>query len=309
MVFTDLGIYSLKFIDLRPSKSHNFSSTRIFLGSKIENALLSDDLTVITSGMFAYTKLKNITITKRIKFIDDLAFWGCPELEEFISESPYFKTYCKALYSRDLKTLIGYPCNSFVDILPTTKVISGVKGFSSTSFVKFIFNVSILTLERHAFRECYSLEFVDMSCTKIKSLGDATFYDCRKLKQIILPETLTSIHSNFTFGRCPIDLLILPRYIVSAEGAFRDSLIKHVAYCGINNISGTLPDDVIVHVTSQFQFGKFLNHSISYKDFVCPAIKCTTLITDIDIFACPTVSFCFDPKILLTLPNILSCNN
>lgn len=95
-------ISSLKFVDLRPSKSPKFGTYRYFFGSNIENVLLSDDLTVISEGMFGYTKLKNITITKNIKSISSLAFWGCQDLEEFISESPYFKTFSKALYIQEI---------------------------------------------------------------------------------------------------------------------------------------------------------------------------------------------------------------
>ncbi|EAY14408.1 surface antigen Bsp, putative [Trichomonas vaginalis G3] len=289
-------ISSLKFVDLRPSKSQSYYYERIFFGSNIENALLSDDLTTISVGMFGHTKLKNITIAKRVKYINNFAFWGCQELEEFISESPYFITFSKALYSKDLKTLIGYPSNSFVDILPTTRVISAARGFSGTSFIKFIFNVSISTLGMYAFRDCFSLEFVDMTCTKIKSIEHATFYNCYNLKQIILPESLKVLR-NLVFGRCPIDLLILPRNIISTTGSFRDSWAKEVAFCGINDIPGTILADIIVRVTPQYQVEQFMNHSIASRDFVCPAISCTTLITDIDIFACPTVEVYFNFKI------------
>lgn len=69
-----------------------------------------------------------------------------------------------------------------------------------------------MTIESEAFAVT-KIEKIDMSKCKIGVLSERLFYNCENLREVILPESLTSI-SSYCFEKCKqLEYIDMPRYL------------------------------------------------------------------------------------------------
>lgn len=285
-----------RFADFSQAKLLSFIGSYHFSGSNITSILLPDSLHTISVHMFFSSKLKSVTIPKSCKEILSGAFICCAYLETFKSESPDFCVHNNILYSKDYKTLVAYPSNCYIDILPTVKYVSSARGFSGSSLINFTLNVKIISFSSHSFRYCPYLEYVDISCSKAVSIENAIFHDSNKLKTLILPPLLTNI-GVYAFCYTNITELVIPPGVRTiASSAFDDTNITDIFYCGTNTFDTISFDrnNVNVHVSDSFPKSstKFLGCEIVDRTYTCQDYICSNFV-DQSFMDCPTMNLCF----------------
>ena len=127
---------------------------------------------------------------------DDEPFFFCPELEEieitgndgiYISENG-------VMYTKDKTALVAYPANKSGS---SFKAPSGVKEIRQSAFannknLESIKLPDVETVSAYAFEACEKLSHIEFS-DKLISLGPDALYDCKALKSLRLPASLTDI--------------------------------------------------------------------------------------------------------------------
>ena len=138
-------------------------------------------------------------------------------------------------------TTIGanaFASNLFSTItLPEGVTTIGDGAFSGASSLKTI-NINELTsltsIGANAFRNCTSLEELDMSATALSTIGMQAFYGCGALKYIKLPDDITSIGSQAfsdVAASCFVDCSLIPFNTPGAPWGGIDAVI----YWGTNH--------------------------------------------------------------------------
>ena len=127
---------------------------------------------------------------------DEEPFFFCPALEEiditgndgiYISENGI-------MYSKDKTALVAYPANKSGS---SFKAPSGLKEIRQSAFAnnKNLESVKlpdVETVSAYAFEACEKLSHIEFS-DKLVSLGPDALYDCKALKSLRLPASLTDI--------------------------------------------------------------------------------------------------------------------
>ena len=168
-------------------------------------------------GMMAFfgcTKLKKITIPSSVTKIDDYAFQGCTSLTKIeISNSV---------------TAIGFgafqDCTSLTEIvIPNSVTKIGNFAFEDcTSLTEIEISNSVTAIGFGAFQDCTSLTeiVIPNSVTKI---GICAFEDCTSLTEIVIPNSVTKI-GNCAFKDCTslTEIEISNSVTAIGFGAFQD---------------------------------------------------------------------------------------
>ena len=164
------------------------------------------------------SQLKTIPFSSQIDTIGYNAFQGCNNMSgnivfpEKFSSLGYCAFYsCNALTTVDLSactnlTRIEYQAFSYCSTLKTVALPASVSNISWNAFSgcsslnSVLFPTSLSYIESSAFSECSSLTSIDLSkCINLTSLNsDNVFGNCRSLKNIILPPSITNIGNVFS---------------------------------------------------------------------------------------------------------------
>lgn len=150
--------------------------------------------------------------------------------------------------------MIGYPSDCELSILPTTTRISGIRGFSGSSFSSYVLRLPIAEVEGHTFRSCVNLEYLDLSCGKFTALSNANFAESKKLKTLILPQSLKLLGTSVFIYSAITELVLPPKLITVWQTAFDSSNITDIYYCGSNIIEGTInaASKISAHVSASY---------------------------------------------------------
>ena len=137
-------------------------------------------------------KLKTINFPESLTLIDHDAFEGCSSLEK-------------------------------IEIKGNLTEISYEAFRDCTSLKEVILPASIEKIDDNAFRGCTALASIDLSGTKVKSIGVHVFDGCTALSSINLPSTLESI-GNCAFMKCTsLRSINIPKSVTSIHSeAFTD---------------------------------------------------------------------------------------
>ena len=192
--------------------------------------------------------LREITIPENVRFMGNNPFAGCPDLV-LKNESPYFNLVDGALYNQDFSRLIYYPINS-----PSTeyKIKSGTKlvgkhvFFMCNMLQKIEIPSSVIKLENNPFSGCQNLKLENHSpnynivddviydadfssvtgclnsiktdrlvLKNVKRICRNSFWNCKGIKTIVLPNTLQTIGYNPFVGCTNIEFVSnSPEYVV-----------------------------------------------------------------------------------------------
>ena len=196
----------------------------------IEEVVLPDTLVNISGDTFYNSaNLKKVNIPKNVKYMGNNPFAGCPKIV-VANESPYFNLVDGILYNRDFTRLIYYPISKKDDryeIKEGCRIIGKHSFYLCNNLKEVVIPSSIIKLENNPFSGCnqitlnnkspyyhvedsviydrdYSsvigcLNSIDTDCLVLKDVKRIcrnSFWNCKGIRKIVLPETLESIGYN-----------------------------------------------------------------------------------------------------------------
>lgn len=206
-------------------------------------------VTEINNRAFAdCTLLRTVGCSENITEIGEEAFKGCAALEAFVVPDGV----------TEIKTGTFDGCALTEVQLPSALKIIGSRAFAGNKFTEVEIPASVTSIDQQAFTECEQLEkyVVDtesrsyssssgflynrvgttlLSCpegktgvitvsTKVKTIGDYAFRDCKKITELNLPPTLTTI-GRYAFTNMTLYEIEIPPYVTSiGQYAFKDCM-------------------------------------------------------------------------------------
>ena len=169
------------------------------ISGNIEEIVIPKNITTIGRSAFAYSKLKKVTIPENVTAIDRSAFEGCGNLAEIIMSNSvnsiniYAFAYCNGLS-------------------------------------KFTFPPLVKTANDHVLSFCANLADIDFC--NVETLDRYAFYACKSLKNLILPQTVTTV-KRYAFATSGLESITLPSSITTLENdpfdgctALRDLIVN-----------------------------------------------------------------------------------
>ncbi|MDE6289136.1 MAG: leucine-rich repeat domain-containing protein, partial [Ureaplasma sp.] len=200
--------------------------------SKLERINLPESIKNIYSGAFnGCTQLSSINLPKSLISLRNNVFYECSNLSSVvlpdtltsIGTQLFYK--CAKLSSVTLSKNISIipdetfrECESLKSIsLPTSITTIGVRAFylSGLTSITLLENVSSLGVSCLEF--CYDLVSINMSSSKISTIPIEFAYQCRELKYVNLPNSITRIE-NYGFASCDsLEEITIPNGITHIE--------------------------------------------------------------------------------------------
>lgn len=298
----------------------------------IEEVILPDTLVNISGDTFYNSaNLRKVNIPKNVKFMGNNPFAGCPNIE-VINESPYFNLVDGVLYNKDFTRLIYYPISKKDDryeIKEGCRILGKHSFYLCDNLKEVVIPSSIIKLENNPFSGCtkinlvnksdyyhiddsviydkdYSsvigcLNSIDTDCLVIKDVKRIcrnSFWNCKGIRKIVLPETLESIGynpfvncSNIEFESCSKKYVVYNNALYTAD---KSKLVCYPTKYAIGDIY--LPDEVITLERGAFSgCDKMTNihlHNVSIISKTCftncnslEKVYCSDLITYIGEWA------------------------
>ncbi len=210
--------------------SDGYSNHAVKVPTSLDMVILGEGVTEIDGNAFAGCKtISAVVLPVNIEMIGDFAFYECKDLV-YVSRNTAVKEigsyafgYCSSLYKAEfvLAESLGlgalYECNSlrflslpFVGGSATENRFLGyIFGAESADYndefvPQSLFSVSVSALQcrdipDRAFSGCAYISEVIFD-TEIESIGIRSFYACRSLKSITLPDAVKTIGDDAFFG-------------------------------------------------------------------------------------------------------------
>lgn len=167
---------------------------RAFMGCEMLSSVDLTGVSEIGESAFSYTALTSVTIPSTVERIENGAFYYSIKLAEFVGLDSTAITYIGTnvfsgtewyFNARDEFVIVGDGILVKYNGTESTVVIPyGVKGIAGCFFAN------------------QNIESVDFSLAiGLKYIGSSSFYDCRNLKTIVLPESVEHI-GDLAFSAC-----------------------------------------------------------------------------------------------------------
>ena len=203
---------------------------------KLSSVTLSDSIeTIGESAFFGCTSLKEFSIPSSVNYIGYDVFSQCYALTKINvdNNSKYFSSVDGVLYNEAVTELYWYPSGktstSFVMPKTVEKVHWGA--FAGNKFIKSI-TVNFIGTERNGeFSTGFVSIFGDKMPSNVETVilkdvvadSGSTFYDCTKIKKIVLPATVTEI-GEYAFAGCSsLTSINIPKSVKAiGDGAFKN---------------------------------------------------------------------------------------
>ena len=204
---------------------------------------------VSSESLVNNTKIKSVTLPSSITDVGYYSFSGCTSLAEVDLSQTKLTSIPNGLFKG---------CTSLKTIkLPSTITSIGDEAFydcRSLTNIEGLDKCKIASIGKNAFTRCNSLESVDFSQATFTTLDDM-FYSLPKLKNITLPETLTSI-SEGAFKYCKaLEQVTFPASLTTiGESAFESCTKLKVADMSKTQIK-ELPKRLFANCESLEQVG------------------------------------------------------
>ncbi|MGN1227378.1 MAG: leucine-rich repeat domain-containing protein, partial [Christensenellales bacterium] len=205
---------------------------------KLEQITLPQNIKTIKSCVFSRCiNLKNIDLSNtNLQMIALGAFLNCkslmqiklPKTIERLDEQVFYKSGITSIDLSETKVeFIGHCC--FEDCVNLEKIVLsdslkciGHKAFKSCPITSITLPSTLKDIQYDAFTSCNKLESIDLSNCEISTITNNMFNNCTSLKEVRLPQKLTTIGKN-AFENTAISEMEFPaslRYI--CEQAFID---------------------------------------------------------------------------------------
>ena len=188
--------------------------------TSVEKVILNDRIEWIGHNAFSGSSIKEITITKAVRLIEDAAFTNCKKLRSIVIDksNPYFdsRDNCNAIIETASNKLIAGCKNSTI---PNTVTAIGNQAFIGCTDLRYItIPNSVTSIGKNAFSGCTLLNKVEIP-NSITSIGDCLFRGCKSLASITLPNSITTIGSN-AFSDCTsLASITLPNSITTISNS------------------------------------------------------------------------------------------
>ena len=189
------------------------------------------DCNSIKDHAFADCTLKHIRIPENITSISNYAFACCEGLSCFYVDDNncHFREVDGVLFTYDKETLLKIPLcyhKSEYEIPYGVKHI--IKGADNRNLKKIVIPETIEEIPEWCFSNNNGLKTVEIKGNKITKIGDFTFFGCRSLENIIIPDSVISIGEN-AFACCTkLTTIIIPRNTETiGKGAFSSCCNLH----------------------------------------------------------------------------------
>lgn len=298
----------------------------------IEEVILPESLINISGDTFYNSaNLKKVNIPKNVKFMGNNPFAGCPSIE-VENESPYFNLVDGVLYNKDFTRLIYYPISKKDDryeIREGCRILGKHSFYLCDNLKEVVIPSSIIKLENNPFSGCTKINLINKSeyyhiddsviydkdyssvigCLNsintdclvlkdVKRICRNSFWNCKGIKKIVLPETLESIGynpfvscSNIEFESSSKNYVVYNKALYTTD---KSKLVCYPAKYAIGDIH--LPDEVITLERGAFSgCDKMTNihlHNVSIISKTCftncnslEKVYCSDLVTYIGEWA------------------------
>lgn len=298
----------------------------------IEEVILPESLINISGDTFYNsTNLKKVNIPKNVKFMGNNPFAGCPNIV-VTNESPYFNLVDGVLYNKDFTRLIYYPIsktNERYEIKEGCRILGKHSFYLCDNLKEVVIPSSIIKLENNPFSGCTKINLINKSeyyhiddsviydkdyssvigCLNsintdclvlkdVKRICRNSFWNCKGIKKIVLPETLESIGynpfvscSNIEFESSSKNYVVYNKALYTTD---KSKLVCYPAKYAIGDIH--LPDEVITLERGAFSgCDKMTNihlHNVSIISKTCftncnslEKVYCSDLVTYIGEWA------------------------
>lgn len=185
-----------------------------FVGcSSLGEIIIPENVTFIGYQAFAITRLRTVTIPKKVQRIELGAFGFCYNLVRIDTDAgnPYYVSEDGVLYNKTKTLLHTYPggkndqegtaegSKSYFRI-PDTVTEIGDLAFYEVKLNEIYMGPSVKTIGFYTFGVCDNLKNITLSAN-LSSIGAGAFSDCYELTQIHIPASVTSI-ANDSFANC-----------------------------------------------------------------------------------------------------------
>ncbi len=158
---------------------------QLFKDSQVNDVLVPNNVETIKGNAFVNCKeLKTITISNKVRLIEEDAFYGCTSLIGFYYNGD-LSNYCNIKFSDDFSNPLFYAKKLFINNEEVTKLE---------------FTEDIEIINDYAFAECYSITQIS-SNNKIKSIGYKSFKNCINLESDIILNDIQNI-GDYAFNSC-----------------------------------------------------------------------------------------------------------
>lgn len=288
-----IGSYAFRNTNLKgftfPDKLRVIESYAFKDCDSLSTVTLSSSLEYIKDHVFENCYgLREVMIPAKVEYIGRNAFMNCRQLSSVTFSSPaeldsianeaFRDTNLKSIIIPEKVKTIGdfafYSCDSLVSISLSPKLeYIGSYAFSRCAFTTVTLPSSLKTLSGCAFEYCRTMTSIDIP-SGVETIGGHTFYDCRGLKELTIPETVTSIEGGFAnyanniqaiYWKAPIDV----PYNWGTEDSFiyveTDQAIA-VDSCWNNVIVNGVAQSEVTIVSRNDEF-------ICFKEFTAPKVK------------------------------------
>lgn len=310
-----------------PEGVRSLSSSLFWDNQVIEEVNLPNSLVNIGGDTFYNCKnLKRVNIPINVKYIGNNPFAGCPNMI-LRNESKYLNYEHGALYTKDYSRLIYYSIKNTdtkYEIHEKTKIIGKHAFYLCENLKELVIPKNVIKLENNPFSGCsnlniinYSeryriedkviydskfksvigcLQSIDTDCLILKNVEKIcrnSFWECRNIRKIVLPETLKIIGYNPFVGCSNIEFECKSTDFTIYKGALytknKDKLICYPAKFAKGCI--TLPDETIVLERGAFSGANCLKninlHNVSIINKNC-FTNCNSLT---DVYCSDFVSY------------------
>ena len=148
---------------------------------------------------------------------------------------------------------------------------TSVYSFYGVMITKLIFPHTLRSLAGTTCESMPNIEYIDLSRTKIPSIGDYTFQYCRKLKTLLLPETVTSIGASSLQECESLKSITISPFLTSFDNNFcTNNCLTTIIYCGSYYNDLILPSKInTIYVTKSYEGTTFYGKEIQRVSAEC----------------------------------------
>jgi len=275
----------------------------------IEEVVLPDTLINISGDTFYNcTNLKKVNIPKNVKFMGNNPFAGCPQIE-IENNSNFFNYEDGVLYNKDYTRLIYCSIkkqDKEYSIKERTKIVGKHSFYLCKNLKKITVPSSVIKLENNPFSGCDGLNLENYSeyyhvvdkviydkdkksvigCLNsidtdelvlldVDRICRNSFWNCKGIRKIVLPNTLKTIGYNPFVGCSNIDFVSNSNEYVVVNGALftkdKSKLVCYPAKYAVGDIY--LPDETIILERGAFSGAEKLTnihlHNVSIISKTC----------------------------------------
>lgn len=203
----------------------------------LKTVKLPKDLERITESMFSgCAVLNNINIPNSLRTIGASAFSGCKQLTDItipactedIGNAAFRE--CGNIYV-DENNENYMSENAVLYLKDGTRLLHCSTAYSGN----YTAPETIKVIDSYAFSECTSLTGADLSESKITSISDRLFNNCKALENVVIPTGVTKINSSVFYNTQNLEAVVIPETV---------NTIAYNVFYGNNVIGKFVKDDI-----------------------------------------------------------------